>query len=147
MIILIDDDDATRDALRLLLECEGLLPVRDFASCEAFLAAEELAHPDCVILDIHMPGMTGLELLERLRARGANIPAILMTGDPTPRIPAPRLRTCWLYSKNPSKEANSSLSCKARSTGVRSGPASPSTLCDQNVLANGRKDPWVSVRQ
>jgi two-component system, LuxR family, response regulator FixJ len=85
MIILIDDDDATRDSVRLLLECEGLL-VRDFASCAEFLAAEGTAHPDCLILDIHMPGITGIEFLERLRARGASVPAILMTGDPTPEI-------------------------------------------------------------
>jgi FixJ family two-component response regulator len=85
MIVLIEDDDATRDSLRLLLECEGL-SVREFASCKDFLAAERAADPGCLILDIRMPGMTGLDLLEQVRARGATVPAILMTGSPSSSI-------------------------------------------------------------
>ncbi len=84
-IVLIEDDDATRDSLRLLLECEGL-PVCEFASCNDFLAAEGSADPRCLILDIHMTGMTGIELLQRLRARGTMVPAIFMTGNPNSAV-------------------------------------------------------------
>ena len=85
MIGLVDDDDATRDAIRFLLECEAL-SVRDFPSCAAHLEMAACDEADCLILDIHMPGMSGLELLEQLRAEGATMPIILMTGRPTPAI-------------------------------------------------------------
>jgi two-component system response regulator FixJ len=83
-IAVIDDDAAVRDSLRLLLEIIGY-PVETFESAAEFLEAD-LQHFPCLISDYHMPYMTGLELAERLRADGANIPILLMTGSPTPAI-------------------------------------------------------------
>jgi len=82
MIFVADDDDATRDAICLLLECEALA-VHCFASCEALCAAADPLSAELLILDVQMPGISGLDLLEGLRSRPGAPPVILMTGDPT----------------------------------------------------------------
>jgi FixJ family two-component response regulator len=68
-----------RDSLRLLLECEGF-DAREFASCREFLADGRTSNGDCLILDVHMPGMSGIELLESMRRRGDMLPAIVISG-------------------------------------------------------------------
>ncbi len=83
-VAIVDDDDAVRDSLRFLLEVIGH-PVATFASAAEFLKAE-MQRLACLILDHHMPEMTGLELAERMRADGAGIPIILITGAPSPAI-------------------------------------------------------------
>jgi FixJ family two-component response regulator len=83
MIFVVEDDHATRDSLCLLLECEGFA-CRGFASSEAFLAANTPLDGGCLILDVHMDGMTGLDLLEQLRAAGKRVPAVVVTGQPSP---------------------------------------------------------------
>ncbi len=82
MIFIIDDDDATRDSLRLLFECMGL-EARDFPSPETFLDGWKPAAEDCLVLDVHMAGMSGLDLLEKLRQRGDKVPVIIITGQPS----------------------------------------------------------------
>jgi FixJ family two-component response regulator len=82
MIFIIDDDDATRDSLRLLLQCVGL-EARDFPSPETFLDGWKSADKDCLVLDVHMAGMSGLDLLEELRQRGDKVPVIVVTGRPS----------------------------------------------------------------
>ncbi|HUD51375.1 response regulator transcription factor [Parvibaculum sp.] len=77
-VCVVDDDDAVRDSVRILLESHGLT-VRDYASARAFLA-EAAAEGGCLLLDLHMPEMSGLELLEKLRADHVGIPTIIMTG-------------------------------------------------------------------
>lgn len=83
MIDIIDDDEAVRESTHQLLESYGY-DVREHASAEDFLECpgEKAA---CLLVDHHMPGMTGLELLEHLHARGDRTPALMMTGrsDPT----------------------------------------------------------------
>lgn len=83
MVDIIDDDDAVRDSTRALLESYGY-EVRAHASAESFLKRNG-SKPDCLLVDQHMPGMTGLDLLEHLRANGDQTPALMMTGrsDPT----------------------------------------------------------------
>jgi len=78
MIFILDDDAGVRDSLRLLLECEGL-ETREFASCREFLDADG-AEGDCLILDVHLPGMSGIELLETMRRRGDMLPVIVISG-------------------------------------------------------------------
>ena len=82
MIFIVDDDSAARDSLRCLLECEGI-EVEDFASAEAFLAALPQAEKGCLIADVKMPGMSGLDLLEKLRGDGSQLTAIVVSGLPS----------------------------------------------------------------
>jgi two-component system response regulator FixJ len=77
-IFVVDDDAAIRDSLRMMLETAGYT-VRDFASAHAFLSDPDL-RGGCLIVDIRMPGMGGLELQEELVRRKASIPVIVMTG-------------------------------------------------------------------
>ena len=89
-ICLVENDDDVRASAKLLLESAGYA-VRDYASAEAVLA--DAAAPDaaCLLLDFQLGGMTGLELLERLRARGIQTPAVLLTA--TGNALDPRYRT------------------------------------------------------
>ncbi len=82
MIFLVEDDDAARDAIRLLLEIENL-PVRDFATCDILRKAANPHAAGCLILDVQMPGTSGLALLEQLAADGNAPPVILMSGHLT----------------------------------------------------------------
>ncbi len=80
VIFVVDDDEVVRDSIKVLLELRHY-KVCDFGSAAAFLAARPSAAPAaCLVLDIHMPDMTGLELLRQLRGEGDPIPAILITG-------------------------------------------------------------------
>ena len=81
MIYVVDDDVAVRDSMSVLLESYGL-SVELFSSAAAFLRDCDAAEHcnGCLLLDLHMPGMTGIELLESLRLAGNSIPTILMTG-------------------------------------------------------------------
>lgn len=85
-VAIIDDDDAVRNSLRFLLEVVGY-PVAAFASAAEFQRVDT-ANLACLILDHHMPEMTGLELADRLRADGVGIPILLITGSPSPAIVA-----------------------------------------------------------
>src|SRR5579872_5781882 len=79
-IALIDDDAAVLDSLRLYLSRQNL-NTAGFSSAEDFLTAlDGAALFDCVVSDVRMRGLSGLELLERLSARGVHLPIILITG-------------------------------------------------------------------
>ena len=80
-IYVIDDDDGVRESLRMLLEAEGYMVI-DFASGEEFLRAGRPDQQSCLLLDIHMPGMSGLEVLERVRSDHPLLPVVAMTGRP-----------------------------------------------------------------
>jgi two-component system response regulator FixJ len=75
----IDDHAAVRDSVQLLLECGGI-DARPYASGEAFLREAALDDDSCLIIDVDMPGIDGLELLDQLRANGIKTPAIMITG-------------------------------------------------------------------
>ncbi|GMU68050.1 MAG: DNA-binding response regulator [Steroidobacteraceae bacterium] len=78
-VFVVDDDDAVRSSLRLLFKSYGLDAVLA-ASADEFLAGYDVEHPGCVVLDVRMPGMSGLELQQRLNTLGATIPIIFITG-------------------------------------------------------------------
>lgn len=84
-IFVIDDDDVVRDSLRALLEARQYA-VRDFASGREFLERRDGAKADCVVLDINMPQMSGLEVLRALRKAGDATPVLLVTGQGSPAI-------------------------------------------------------------
>ncbi len=75
----VDDDEAIRDALAWLLKSRGLL-ARTWGSAEAFLAAYSDAMEGCILLDVRMGGMSGVELFERLLAAGCRLPIVFLTG-------------------------------------------------------------------
>jgi two-component system response regulator FixJ len=79
VIMVVDDDSGVRNAMRSLLKSVGLESAL-FASAQDFLAAYQPAQPGVLVLDIRMPGMSGLELQQQLNLRGAVIPVIFMTG-------------------------------------------------------------------
>jgi RNA polymerase sigma factor (sigma-70 family) len=78
-VFVVDDDPAMRESLRWLIESVGL-EVATFPSPQEFLHIYDAAKPGCLVLDMRMPGMSGLELQEELHERGANIPIIIITG-------------------------------------------------------------------
>ena len=86
VVAIVDDDHAVRESLQFLLEVAGH-SVKAFASAAEFLKAE-MHYLRCLILDHHMPHMTGLDLAERLREAGVNIPILLVIGSPSPAIVA-----------------------------------------------------------
>jgi two-component system response regulator FixJ len=81
-VYIVDDDEAVRDSMRLLLESSGFI-TRDFASADLFLRADS-ADMGCLLLDLHMPGISGLELLRLIRASGGNCPVIVISGRRDP---------------------------------------------------------------
>jgi two-component system response regulator DctR len=79
VVHVVDDDDAIRDALAWLLRSRGLA-ARTWPSAEAFLADFGEAMRGCIVLDVRMEGMSGVELFERLLAAGSRLPVIFLTG-------------------------------------------------------------------
>ena len=84
-VYVVDDDEAVRDSLAVLLELEGFL-VKVFPTPVEFLNAMEMCYirhsdPKCLLLDLHMPGKGGHELLEQVIARKFRIPVVVMTGN------------------------------------------------------------------
>lgn len=78
LVHVIDDDLAVRNALRWLLEGEGLA-VEEYPSAEAFLAAYTGERPGCAVVDVRMPGMSGLELQEALTRNRVRLPLVFVT--------------------------------------------------------------------
>jgi len=78
-VFVVDDDEAVRASLKLLLKTLGL-PAQTYASAQEFLATFDERRGGCLVLDIRMPGMSGLELQEELNTRGAMLPIIFITG-------------------------------------------------------------------
>lgn len=81
-VIVVDDDEAVRSSMRFALELEGL-EVRLFGDGRELLGAGNLPRGACLVIDQYMPGMEGLELIARLRARDVRLPTILITAKLT----------------------------------------------------------------
>ncbi len=78
-VFVVDDDDGVRTSLGILLDSAGYRPV-PFCSALDFLGQYDPAHPGCLLLDMRMPGMNGMDLLQELSRRGAFLPVIFITG-------------------------------------------------------------------
>lgn len=85
MISIIDDDESVRVATESLVRSLGLT-ARTFASAEAFLESALVGRTACVITDVQMPGMSGVELQSVLRSKGDTTPLIFITAFPEERI-------------------------------------------------------------
>ena len=79
VVYVVDDDDAMRDSLRWLLESAGYR-VSSYCSAERFLSAYKADHGSCLVLDVRMSGLSGLELQQELNRRGTALPIIFVTG-------------------------------------------------------------------
>jgi len=80
VIFVVDDDDHIREGMRRLLEEDGRT-VEDYATCEAFLDAYHPGRGACLLIDAYLPGMNGIELLQRLRDAGDRLPSVMITGS------------------------------------------------------------------
>ena len=78
-VFIVDDDAAVREGLSRLVRSAGY-PVECFETAGAFLETWRDGRPGCLVTDIRMPGMSGLDLQERIRAQGSSIPTIVLTG-------------------------------------------------------------------
>jgi FixJ family two-component response regulator len=78
IVMIVDDDESVRKAARRLIKSYGF-PVETFASADDFLASGRLSETACLVLDVQMPGVNGLELQSRLVARGHQVPIIFIT--------------------------------------------------------------------
>jgi FixJ family two-component response regulator len=85
VIAVVDDDNRVLESLESLLESNGY-SVRLFAAAHELLSSKELDHVDCLITDIGMPEVSGLELLALVRESHSEVPVILITGRPTTEV-------------------------------------------------------------
>ena len=83
LIAVVDDEEPVRKALKRLLRAAGL-EAEGYPNGADFLRAVETRHPDCVVLDLHMPGMNGLHVLGRIRTLPARLPVVVITAHDQP---------------------------------------------------------------
>jgi FixJ family two-component response regulator len=81
MISIIDDDICAREATERVIRSAGYA-VTTYVSAEDFLGSDRVNDTSCLITDVHLPGLTGVELYRRLRANGFAVPTIFVTGHP-----------------------------------------------------------------
>lgn len=100
LIAIIDDEEAMRDSLRDLMEAAGLV-ARCFGTAEEFLESDLHHEAACLIVDIRMPKMSGLQLQAKLKEEGSNVPIIFITahGDARARIQAMRQGAVEFFAK------------------------------------------------
>lgn len=79
LIRIVDDDDSLREALRFVLEMEGW-QVADYRCADDFLRGDAPSDPGCVVMDVRMPGLTGIEAQAAMNERGLTLPVIFLTG-------------------------------------------------------------------
>jgi FixJ family two-component response regulator len=91
VISVVDDDESMREAVRGLMKSLGYT-AQAFASAEEFLSSRQIPRTSCLIADVQMPGMTGLELYRHLVASGKTIPTILITAYPDDSVRKRALR-------------------------------------------------------
>ena len=115
-IAIVDDDAAVRVGLRSLLRSYGY-EANAYESAVALLASGALGDYHCIVTDLQMPGMSGIELLEQLRRDGSQLPVILMTAFPEAALRKRALQggaSCFLSKPF---EANDMLRCLTQASG------------------------------
>jgi FixJ family two-component response regulator len=85
VIVLVEDDAGLRTALERVLSASGF-DAQAFGSAEAALADGHFANADCLVVDLNLPAMSGLDLVDRLRSRGVATPAVVITAHDEARI-------------------------------------------------------------
>jgi len=84
-IAIVDDDETVRRALRRMITSFSYSSL-EFASGEALLTSQDLRRLSCVLLDLHMPGLNGIDVLHRMRGQGHAVPIIIITGGDQPKL-------------------------------------------------------------
>jgi FixJ family two-component response regulator len=127
LIAVVDDDRSVVKSLARTLRSAGYA-VETFGSAREFLASLPASPPQCLVLDVHMPEMSGLELQDRLAAQEYCVPVILMTGNDTPqtRERAHRAGSFGLFMKPFANEAllraiREALSCQSQDPAAGAG--------------------------
>lgn len=117
LIAIIDDDEAVRVSLLDLLEVSGY-SVETFASAPAFLSSPRIAETQCLLLDISMPGMSGIDLYKELERQAIRIPVVFMTGHAQDALvrEAKRAGTC-LFKPFAGGELRSAIENAVRTDG------------------------------
>lgn len=106
IVMIVDDDELVRKAARRLIKSYGF-PVETFASADDFIASGRLSATACLVLDVQMPGLNGLELQTRLLADGHQVPIIFITAFSDEDAEAQALKTGALaYLVKPFEEAD-----------------------------------------
>jgi FixJ family two-component response regulator len=117
VISIIDDDAATRSALAALMHAKGF-QTKTYESAEAFLQSEGAPGCQCIITDIYMPGLTGLELKQRLDAERCQVPVIMITARVDRSLPALALDSgAFCFLRKPFK-ANALIECVEKALAV-----------------------------
>jgi FixJ family two-component response regulator len=123
LISIVDDDDLTRAAMETLLRSLGF-SARSFASAESFLQSSSLAETRCLILDVQMPKMSGVDLQDHLFRSGFDIPIIFITAYPNEGVKARALNAgaiAFLY-KPLDLQGPRLVDCLHAALGRRTGP-------------------------
>lgn len=121
LVAVLDDEPEMRKALRRLLTCYGFR-VTEYASGEELLAAVAAAPPACLLLDLHMPGVNGIEVLEALRSQQIPLPTVVITAhdEPGTAARAQALGAC-AYLKKP-VDRDALLAAIATATAIANSP-------------------------
>ena len=85
LVAIVDDEEPVRRALRRLFLAAGI-DVETFASGDELMESVQLEQPDCAVLDLHLPGLTGLDVQQRLTALGIHLPLVIVTGHDEPGV-------------------------------------------------------------
>jgi FixJ family two-component response regulator len=104
LISIVDDDESVRDATKSLLRSFGYT-AQSFGSAEEFLDSARIEETDCLVTDVQMPGLTGVELQDRLLSDGHDVPTIFISAYPSPRLEQQVLKSGAIaYLRKPLKE-------------------------------------------
>lgn len=128
LVAIVDDEEPVRRALRRLFLAAGL-DVETFASGYEFLESLVAQRPDCVVLDLHLPGLTGLDVQQRLSELAVRLPTVMVTGHDQPGV-AERAHAAgaFAYLEKPLDDERllDAVIAAARSgTGLSSVPVAP----------------------
>ena len=120
MIAIVDDDASVREALKALVRSLGY-GVSTFGSAQAFLNSEKINDISCAITDVQMPGLTGIDLQERLIAKGHRIPVIFLTGYPDENVRARAMKAGAVGLLSKPCNGDHLLGCLEKALSVSSG--------------------------
>jgi len=116
-VLVVDDDDSMREAIEALLDAAGVDAIL-YESAEALLADARSADAACVVSDLQLPGMSGLDLLGRLRARNARTPVIVITAHDSPATRAKAIVEATTHFRDADILAKVSRGLGAPMTGI-----------------------------